>query len=237
MTIQPSLFVFLTAVALCAQAQADTKVNTVFSVNLESKADPSKTITIELYSAGVDGLFVRVDGKAIGKVAVIDVDPKFRFKRYFATVWEDGSGKLWSDDRSEFGFSLEHETKLKDGVVESSHWKLNFSGEKYAAAKPKITTFPQAASTKHMVLMQANFWDKAGGLRLSDLSSLFYPLPIEPYDTPGKVTRREDLETGLTLVNAKFSVTSRIPTEHILAYIRATTLTTGVSVAFDLKDQ
>lgn len=145
---------------------------------------------------------------------------KFRFKRYFATVFDQGNEK--------YGFALEHETWKKQNRIEVTNWQLTYLGKKFTAKTPNVKTFSQADTKKKKRTIYGTtiFAEKPGGMKLGDLASLLYPLPIEIHDPPEEDVRYfKDAETGVRMTSARFSITSHIPIEHIRAYIRGTTLT------------
>jgi len=225
------LLAALSVLILSAQAQAGSEAYAIFSVALKSVSEPVKNITVEVYSMGGDGLFVRVDSKTVGKLAIIETDPKFVFKRYLAK---------WDQVTKKFGFSLEHRTVSgQDGdQVEVSGWKLTYLKKRFIAENPKVITFPKADSKVHKVFMKTIFAEKPGGMKLGDIANLLYPLPVEPYDHPSdSVDYFDDAVTGVRMTSARFSVTSHIPTKHILAYVRGTTLTVRAGLATDTASE
>lgn len=210
----------------CPSAMAGDKPFPLFQVTLKSVKTPAKSATVELYSLGADGIFARVNGSTVGKVAIIESDPKFVFKHYRAG---------W--DGQKFRFILRHNVRQSNngkGVL-ATGWELTYGNAKYQAREPKVKLFPQAGKSKRKVLMLVTFEEKPGGMKLSDLELLLYPLPITPYDKPSdSVTYVEkDRVTGTRMSSARFSVTSPVPTEHVLAYLRGAILTNRISVASD----
>lgn len=200
----------------------------IFRVSLVLESDQERKAEVELYSLAADGLFLRIDGETVGKVGIIETDPKFVSKRYLAG---------WPQMVEQFRFALRHDTgpKATETGIEGTRWELSDDDRRFAAAtKPEINIFPDANLKEHQVILKTIFAEKHGGLRYHDLSSLLYPLPITPYLPPNEsIQYFYDAVTGTRMVAAEFAVVSRIPTEYIIAYIRGTSLTVRVEVKED----
>lgn len=201
--------------------QAQSQGYLLFSLEMQAKAEPSKKISVELYSLGADGVFLWIDGKAVGKVDVIAADDKFTEKRYSAG---------WKATGERFACVLKHRTKREEQAVAASDWSLIWDKEEYVGQSAQA--FPKAGSNRQKVVARVTFFTKPGGLVMANLKSLLYPLPIEPYLPEEKVEPVTDA-SGTELYAARISITSAVPTEHLLAYIRATSLTFQVDVFQD----
>jgi len=183
----------------------------VFQVPLISENNQQKEIIVEVYSSGADGLFVRMNGKTVDRIVVIETDSKFTSKRYLAG-WDQGPQR--------FRFVLQHRVWGDQSSLKATRWEMFLDGNKFTASEPKVTVFPKAESQRHTLHVKTIFAENPGGI--TNLPALLYPLPITPYrseERSGAIRYFHDDLSGVRRVAVKFSITSRIPTEHILAYI------------------
>jgi|GEM_PF-6244690 len=218
------LYALILSFVLAGQASAKT-LYPLLSVDMKSANDDSVSIAVQLFSYGANGIFISVDGKTIGKVVVMETDPKFRMKRYLAN---------WDNNKGQFGCVLQHRLDPKeDGKPKASFFQLNWDGMSYSSKLYNILPAEELIA-KRDVLVSCTFAEKPGGLNHGDLAFLLFPLPVEYYEPEPEVrytNNDTNLNTGAT--SARFHVRSTIPTEHILTYIRASTLNMQVTVASD----
>lgn len=204
--------------AYVLHANASNEPFLIFSVSLQGVDDSDVKVVVELVSLGANGLFLRVDGKSVGKVAVIDTDNKVRFKFYRAD---------WSHHDGEFRCILQHEMRSSSEGVKALNWKLTCDGKVYATENAAARLLPQATIEKHMIPVKTVFSDKPGGLQSGDLKFLLYPLPVA---SDGEGRYFEDSITGVRMQEYTLCIDIKIPTSHMLAYIRSTTLANRASI-------
>ena len=205
---------------------------TVLSVELNADDGSGQKIVTELYCTGHGGLFIKVDGKMLGKVVLVDVDQKVDTKYYLAN---------WSEYDKEFEIILEHRflQRMEGQEVPTKNWKLNWDKRSFSAESPDVKLFPDVSEPKHTMQILVGFGEKYGGGDIEyNIPEILFPLPISfnKY-CDGKVHSRHDSNAGREVQGGKFLVSSKIPSDHIASYLRANRIVSSVTIGSDDLDQ